>query len=359
MASELVISGREDDAFTHLLLVGLASILEDDADERLECRIQWRGLADATITVNRASFDWMDCARIVHTHAERWLTSAWLNAKGSYTAGRDRATLNPTLGSLPSREAWQRLQKDRHSAIDGLQTVGDRRYIGSLGEPSYWSGKSKMKADHQDFGRTRWEMTPSNGGQRFVDGRLLPIAQKVTLRSPEQIADGLVGRTVTDEIDNTQLAQTASGLRAPSITDNARAWCAFFGISMFPVTRSVRQKPGSTAAAFACEPVSGSYAILPLWSEPWTLAKYRAVVRSRAMLTLGLDSCLARDSKERDMAGIDTKHVKASRQWLLQKGVETCMLFRPQSTVGADNTIYWFGRGKSLWLTDPGADHGR
>ena len=353
MASELVISGREDDAFTHLLLVGLASILEDDADERLECRIQWRGLADATIIiVNRDSFDWMDCARIVRNHVERWLDR--LNPKGSYPKGKEKTSLNPRLGELSSQEGWQQLQKDRHSAIDGLQTTLDRRFIGALGEPSYWSGKK-----HQDFGGTRWEMTPSNGGQRFVDGRLCPLAEKVRQRSPKAIADGLCGRTVTDEIDNTRKAQTASGLHAPSITDNARAWCAFFGISMFPIARSVQPKQGSTAAMFACSQVKGSYAILPLWSEPWTLAKYRAVVRSRALLTLGLDSCLARDSKERDMVGIDTTHVEISRQWLIQKGAEACMLFRPQSTVGVKNPIYWLGRGKSLWLAELGINHGR
>ena len=358
MASELVISGREDDAFTHLLLVGLASILEDDADANLECRIQWRELTEATITVNRDSFGWMDCAHIVQAHAKRWLDSDWLNDKGSYTKGKDKSPLNPRLGTL-SDENWPRLQKDRQSAIDKLETALDRRYIGALGEPSYWSGKSKMKTDHQYFGSTRWEMTPSNSGQRFVDGRLRPLAKTVTLRSFEEIANGLCGGHPKDEIDDTGKAQTASGLHAPSITDNARAWCAFFGFSMFPIARSVQPKQGSTAAMFACSQVEGSYAILPLWSEPWTLAKYRAVVRSRALLTLGLDSCLARDSKERDMAGSDTTHVEISRQWLIQKGTEACMLFRLQSTVGAENTIYWLGRGKSLWLTDLGADHGR
>ena len=363
MASELVISGNHDDALTHLLLVGLASIL-DDADETLDCRIRWKGFDQAAISVSKDSFDWLDCARIVHDHAERWSTSTWLNATGVYaTDGADdgaasKATLSPRLGRFPTRAAWQRLQDDRQAAIDGLQTALDHRYVGALGEPSYWCGSPDDQ--DPDRGATRWEMVTRNKGKEFIGGRFLPLAKAVAARRVEQVADGLRGMSVTDEVGKDKPnSRTSTGLHHPSATDNARAWCALIGVSMFPIARSTQARKESTAAFFPMKGQREPCAILPLWAKPWTLAKYRAVVRSRALLTVGLDARLQPDADERKTADINAVAVQRSRRWLTAQGVTACMIFRQYVSNNKSAPERWLKKGEGLLLNEPGADHGR
>lgn len=78
-------------------------------------------------------------------------------------------------------------------------------------------------------------MVTRNQGQEFVQGRLLPLAQKVAERSVQAVQDGLMGKDIVDEAGkNSATSRTATGLHAPSKTDNARAWCALMGVSAFP-----------------------------------------------------------------------------------------------------------------------------
>ena len=362
MASELVINGNHDDAFTHLLLVGLASIL-DDADETLDCRIRWKGFDQAAISVSKDSFDWLDCARIVHDHAERWSISTWLNATGVYATdaaagAASKATLSPRLGKFPTRAAWQRLQDDRQAAIDGLQTALDHRYVGALGEPSYWCGSSDDQ--DPDRGATRWEMVTRNKGKEFIGGRLLPLAKAVAARSIKQVEEGLCDVRVTDEVgENKPNSRTSTGLHQPSATDNARAWCALIGVSMFPIARSTQARKESTAAFFPMKGQREPYAILPLWAKPWTLAKYRAVVRSRALLTVGLDARLQPDAVERKTASINATSVQRGRRWLTDQGVTACMVFRQYVSNNKSAPERWLEKGDLLLLTEPGINHGR
>ena len=51
---ELIINGRYDEAFSHLLLFGLASILEDADDSRI-CTIRWIDRTHAGIDVSDLS----------------------------------------------------------------------------------------------------------------------------------------------------------------------------------------------------------------------------------------------------------------------------------------------------------------
>lgn len=359
---DLEINGRYDDAFSHLLLIGLASILED-ADERRTCMIWWKERGKAMI---RPSDDlsWEDCAEIVQAHARRWRNSPWLNARDTYTGtGNAVATLSPRLGIPESAEKWQLLERNRALATNELQTILDYRYIGALGEPSYWSGdRSVYKPDR---GASRWEMNARNGGKTFIDGRLLSLSQTVSSRSIPQIVDGLRGKKIVDEIDKKVKKHfTPTGLRSPSVTDNAQAWCALFGISAFPIMQSTTDKFDSTATFFQIE-VGSSFAILPLWLKQWTLDKYRAVARSRALLTVGLDEAFSDlplkdgDQVARIRSNVTTMMVKRSRLWLKNKGVEYCMLF-PQYVEPAKKVPNrWLMKGHPVFLEETGTHYER
>lgn len=371
---DLEINGRYDDAFSHLLLIGLASILED-ADEQRTCMIWWKERGMAVI---RPSDDlsWEDCAAIVQAHARRWRDSSWLNASDVYSGTKKttkqaksavsekRATLSPRLGTPSSPDKWRLLELNRSRAIDALQTVLDRRYIGALGEPSYWSGDMTANGYTPDRGASRWEMVARNRGQEFITGRLRPLSETVALRETSQLEDGLRGVKVTDETGkNKSDSRTPTGLRNPSVTDNAQAWCALFGVSAFPMMKSTTNKRGSTAAITQ---ISGQnpFAILPIWLSPWTLGRYRTVVRSRALLTIGLneafcDSAWDDIEQSRTRSGITTVTMKQSRQWLKDKGVEYCVAFPQYVSDNNSAPERWLMKGHPVFLKGTGEHHER
>lgn len=79
--SVLRIPADYDDAFSHMLGFGLASILEDAVEDRI-CRLWWSGRHTLMVETNDEITE-MECAHIVRAHAERWHKSQWLNARGS------------------------------------------------------------------------------------------------------------------------------------------------------------------------------------------------------------------------------------------------------------------------------------
>lgn len=382
---ELVINGRFDEAFSHLLVVGLASILED-ADERRICEIRWTGRTRASITTSD-DLIWETAATVVRDHARRWRDSSWIGASDVYaeppSSGKsgasgksgknavsaERATLSPRLGTPGSDRKWRLLERNRARAIDDLHTNLDRRYVGALGEPSYWSGDMAAAGYTPDRGATRWEMVTRNRGQEFISGRLQPLAEAVAARSVRSVADGLQGKTVVDEAGKGKSdSRTPTGLRLPSLTDNAQAWCALFGVSAFPVMKGVAARRGATAA-FLQLPRHGSYAVLPVWRGPWTLQHYRAVVRSRALLTVGLDAVLDnggtdrgkdldKDREQRQRIGLDAATLALNRRWLRDKGVEYAMLFPQFVSSNASAPERWLQKGDIVLLAGEAVDHG-
>lgn len=267
-------SADASDAFSHLLMVGLASILEDDDTARC-CRFRWLDTLRAFEfeTSDELNIDQM--AAIISEHAKRWAQSLPLNSEDDYTivsesntSGKTlHATMSPRLSGLSVPCGWRKLQKDREAAIDSMRTFGDYRYFGALGQPSYWSGEQSHKL-RSDFGASRWEMVTRNRGQEFIGGRLLPLSQCVAARSVENIRDGLLGTKIEDEIGNNKsTSRAATGLHAPAKTDNARAWCALMGVAAFPTrvtTRGDDMARDSSAALFQIKgPVR--FAILPLF----------------------------------------------------------------------------------------------
>ncbi|PLS31247.1 hypothetical protein Uis1B_0991 [Bifidobacterium margollesii] len=349
---DLEINGRYDDAFIHLLLVGLASILED-ADNQRTCMIWWKNRGTAVIRSND-DLSWEGCAAIVQAHAKRWKDSPWLNASGAYSDGeKEYATLSPRFKAPSSPDKWRLLERNRTRAIDTLQTGLDRRYVGALGEPSYWSGDLTANGYTPDRGASRWEMVTRNRGQEFITGRLRPLSEAVSSRSLLQIKEGLRDVKVVDEVgENKDNSRTPTGLRRPSITDNARAWCALFGVSVFPVMKSATPRRGSTAA-FAQIAGRNPFVTLPIWLEPWTLDRYRAVVRSRALLTIGLDEVLedsASGEAFRIRFDITTMTVERSRRWLKSKGVEYCMLFPQYVSDNPTAPERWLMKGHPVFM---------
>ena len=340
------------DAFSHLFMVGLASILED-ADVDRSCFFRWLDDLQSFEIKNSDELDIDQMSEIVSRHVQRWSQLMPLVSANDYTVVNDsdepngtlHATMSPRLSNLGVPCGWKRLQKDRENAIDSMQAFGDYRYFGALGQPSYWSGEQNHSL-RSDFGASRWEMVTRNKGQEFIGGRLLPLARKVAARSIEMVRDGLLGVTVKDEIGGDKASsRTATGLHAPSKTDNARAWCALIGVSAFPTRITTIGNEMSRDSSTALFQMKGQirFAILPLFVQYWTTAKYRSVVRSKALAEFGIQH--VRNTKAQ------THSVSGSSDWLEEKGVPACCLFNQYMSDNKSAPERWLEPGEIIPVT--------
>lgn len=356
----VIIPADATDAFSHLFMVGLASILED-ADAKRVCAFRWKDTLKAFELKTNDDLDVGQMSKVVHAHAQRWSQSLPLTSENDYTVAREddepsktlHATMSPRLSNLGVPFGWEKLQKDRESAVDAMQTAGDYRYFGALGQPSYWSGKKNKDNLQSDYGASRWEMVTRNQGKEFVRDSLLPLSQTVTARSDDEVRDGLLGLRIEDEVgkkkNNEATSRTATGLHAPSKTDNARAWCALIGVSAFPTRISTDGSRASASGSSVSRDSSAAlfqlkgqirFAILPLFDQYWTTAKYRSIVRSSALAEFGIQHARPADEQSR--------LASASTDWLEEKGVLACYLFRQFMSNNSNAPERWLEPGEII-----------
>ena len=178
--------------------------------------------------------------------------------------------------------------------------------------------------------------------------RLLKLASIVTARTAEKVHSGLFGLTNVDELAGTEDSHTPTGLKVPSRTDNARAWCALLGFSNCSVYRSVHYETSPTAGFIRHDSGGGPrwHVVLPLTEKPWTLAKYRSIMRSYALAYVGENALhLDQDSLADSTA---TLYAELCRR-LQDQGLQYCMLFQRHGTQ-AKSPEYWLLRGQLIRL---------
>ena len=72
--NEITLPADITDAFDHLMLVGLASILEDDAESERVCRLRWCDTRVAALSTSD-DLDIASVASVVGQHVRRWAQS--------------------------------------------------------------------------------------------------------------------------------------------------------------------------------------------------------------------------------------------------------------------------------------------
>lgn len=324
------------DAFSHLFLVGLASIVEEEQPGTY-CSLRWEGTGENATLLTSQPMQLEDISACVLSHAQKYSKLLAMTSDGKYDGKTPHATMSPRLSNITEPEGWKSLQHDREAAIDGLQTIGECRYFGSLGQPSYWSGRvsGSSHALQSDYGASRWEMVTRNKGQEFIQGRLRKLSSIVAGFSVDRIRRGITGEIVRDECGNNKPdSRTSTGLHAPGITDNARAWCALIGISAFPVSPSVGQMRDATAAMFQISR-KGAFAVLPVFSGTWTLQRFRSVVRNAALINAGIKAAMSDEPSAR----------RVNDDWLAQRDVVACVLFRQFVSDNPSAPERWLERG--------------
>ena len=99
------------------------------------------------------------------------------------------------------------------------------------------------------------------------------------------------------------------------------------------------------------------------------MQKYRSVVRSQALLIVGIEAVLGNDDKddavrEKDdgmlkRIGANNAAISLSRQWLNGKGVEYAMLFPQYVSSNSSAPERWLKKGELVLLDSEKTDYER
>lgn len=314
--------------FSHMLLYGLASILEDAGVADL--RLSWTSGMAPRPQVSATSLDANRMAEIVRMHATaRTPETEWPSATID-SGGKPRGLMSPRLGALREDEAaWEALQRGRHGVLDELSLQGrrgDLQLFAGLGEPSYWR-RNRERQLLQDDAASRLEMQPRNQGSEIVRNRFRALAASVSRRPRDSVREGVLGGLVLDEIGkDAPDSRTSTGLRSPGPTDNAQAWCALWGLSAVPVSLQVHQV---ARTSLHLGPSGRGVFVVPTWRGTWTLAHLRSVLIHRSVTDAASSETAAEGD---DAAGSLDK----ARAWLGARGVTAVVRF-PVGRFGSDS----------------------
>lgn len=315
-------------AFDHLAGYGLAAIL--DALDPGHVRLRWTPDLDSRLQIDGST--WEQAGEAVHTHASRHTRpDSWVMADGDNNGGRS-GLFSPRVRPMDEHgvRTWYR---SRSSVLDGLDRSADsaldQSMIGGLGEPSYWSFvRDQVRPDH---GASRWEMKTRNRGEEFVAHRLRRLAETVANRTPLEVAQGLAGLTVDDEAGkNRQDSRTPTGLMPPSRTDNARAWCALWGLSLTSVIHTSR---GASRSSGHRGRLSEGAFFLPLPTRFVSVARLRTILVSAAL-----------DAVAGGTAGA-VGSLEAHWSWLSSLGVDEVVSFPVFKSANVSAPERWAERG--------------
>lgn len=301
----------------HMAFYGLADILETAGveDALLVWDDGWPVLAGEKLSPERVE----DAVRD-HILGRRH----WVDA----TTGREqRAVMSPRLTVFKSHDDWRKHQDDRERVLGELtdqHAWPDLRYLAALGEPCYWR-HSRVRGDPlQDDAASRLEMQPRNRGSEFVGNRLRPLTAKLLARKPGQIAAGLAGTGLVDELGGKPDSVSATGLATPGPVDNAVVWCALWGIGQFPTMP--RTAHAAVTSGHLGRP-RREWFYVPVWERPWRPARLRSILAS---------SQLARAAHGLPQTEVAALNARAAATWLSARGVVGVVRF-PIGRFGSDN----------------------
>lgn len=328
--------GQEHNAFDHLTAYGLAAILEGSAPARI--RLGWTDTLEPRLRLSGA--DWDTVGDVVHAHAVAHTQAhSWVQSNG-VNAGVSRGLFSPRVKAMSPAEmaAWYGAREAAIDAIDGQSAALDRCLIGALGAPSYWS--FEYGGPRPDHGASRWEMKTRNRGAEFVGNRLRPLAAAVASRTPAQVADGLSGTTTVDEVGKNQDdSRTPTGLMPPGVTDNARAWCALWGLSLLPIIHDTTGV--SHTAGHLGEPGRGCF-YLPIMTRMWPMARLKNVLATRQLL---LAATTGLDASGRAVMHVSDTERQAAWAWLLARGAPAVIRFPVHRSANGKAPERWAQQG--------------
>lgn len=295
--TELRLAGSVDSALSHLALVGLAAIVEDRTGVRP--RVRWTEewpsspVLTSALTPDQVAETVQSHARD-HSEAGNWLS---LRVNGGPRNGGGLFSARATALAHP--EQWRDYLGQRRAALVQLESdVTDPRsghlprfrpldeaMLVALGETAWWL--VGVQGRKPDDGGSRWEMADRGSGRDFIASRFCKLAATVAARTVPEVAEGLSGPKIVDELGKGDLSnsRTSTGLTTPAATDNARAWCAFWGIAAAPtVPRLAADRPSlgvsQTAGVWPRNIEDPGHYVLPVFTINTTAGRWSSVLAS-------------------------------------------------------------------------------
>ncbi|WP_449386242.1 hypothetical protein [Cellulomonas soli] len=338
--TDLALPGRLESALDHLAAYGLAALVDDATGSTT--RVAWSDAPEPALALSGTTWD--EVGQVVHAHATaRAAEGSWLQASG-VAGGTPAGLFSPRVKGMSDTEVAQ-WYAARSAVLDtgGAPWLADvdLRLIGALGEPSYWS--FDRKEPRPDHGASRWEMKTRNRGEEFVGNRLRLLASSVAARTPSAITAGLRGDTLVDEVGKGRPdSRTPTGLTSPGPVDNARAWCALWGLSLLAVTHSTT---GPSRSGGHLGHHSQGHLFLPVMTVPWPVARLRSVLLSRH---LGVVASAGADVRV-PPTPVETM---ASWHWLRARGMSAVVRFEVYKSPNASAPEKWARDGRLITPED-------
>jgi CRISPR-associated protein Csb3 len=301
----------------HVAFYGLADILDTAGVTGL--RLTWDGTRPV-ISGDQLTPGIVEDAVRAHVEGRR----SWVQAS---TRPDRRGVMSPRLTPFSTDAAWQAHQTARETILDDLterKAWADLRYLAALGEPCYWRF-TRRGEPLQDDAASRLEMQPRNRGSEFIGNRLRPLTENLPARPAGQIAAGLDGGILLDELGGKPDSVSATGLAMPGPVDNALVWCALWGTGQFPLAMRT-DRAALTSGHLGRSRREWFY--VPVWSTPWRPARLRSILASQQL----------RDAASTgiNQPGTSALGTRAAATWLRARGAIGILRF-PIGRFGSDN----------------------
>lgn len=332
---QFVLAGDVTDLFSHMALWGLARICVEMGVEGVRC--WWTDEPEPRAVMSVAEAGGSDIARVVRQHAAmRAADGSWLHqvfAVNPDQPGARVALLAPRTAVPTSDESWRHLEATSLAARDGLPSDIDAELLLGLGYRSWWAVEANGSI-RADKGCSAWEMRTRNKGTDVVADRLLPLARDVAGWPEEKIWAGLSGEALDDSVGgNKAESRTSTGFRLPGPVDSARAWCALWALSLFPVLADTRNGGRSPAYLPLVRGGGARHLLLvPVVTTGTSVERLAMLTRSKGLVD-------AADGGRRPARGADGEEAqllmrRAARARLRSLGVLGIMQF-PVRVVGS------------------------
>lgn len=310
----VVLAGRPQELFGHLLLYGVAALCEDAGLRGLT--VSWTAGQTPRPCVSAPDLDADLLGHIVSDHARARIGGdSWLQLGLPHDPAR--ALLSARIKPPPDAVQWKALQDARHQALDTLtskRSLVDLAFLSALGQPAYWRHRADGSITPDD-GATRIEMQPRNQGSEFVGTRLRAVATAVAERAPEGVRNGLIGEREVDELAGAQgTSRSGVNLRPLGPTDAAQVWAALWGFSWLPLALKAHAR-ARTAGHLPRErggqaPVAGTF-VTPAWQGGWRPARARSVLRSGQLAAIGASAAEQQSAPDQAVAWLWARAVRA------------------------------------------------
>jgi hypothetical protein len=294
-----------NDLFNHMLVLGLAQIVEEEMPEAGHATVCWPDPQTAEIGwLNGEDLSIGEAAEAVWDFKEKILSYVGPNGDGTAIDGtiqirgakkaRDCSPLSPRIANKPdfTEAVWHSYFGTRNKILDSMDEVSPLfvKLARALGFPAYWSEISGISTRRDDvrLSVSLWDMTPTNGGGEFYSRKYFKL---LTTRMRSLTREDIAERIQGDRLDiqnSSQSAEYAAGLHRPASTDGCLSWIAYHGIALFPA-RPVTNGSCVSVTLGVIDKGRKQEFVLPIPDKPVTLGRYAAVSRYDGLYVLAAE----------------------------------------------------------------------